>query len=87
MSTEHDAHPEPGFFERPGTIRAIQIALIVACVVVFLADFGHFRHGHFDIEEWPGFFALFGFVAYVAIVTTAKGLRLFVMRPEDYYDE
>ena len=47
----------------------------------------HWRHGHYEIEKIPGFFAIFGFFAYVAIVTVAKGLRLFVSRPEDYYDD
>ncbi len=86
MSHDPAAAP-PGFFERASTIRAIQIALGVSCVVVLGLDLLHWRHGHFEIEEMPGFYALYGFVAYVGIVTGAKVLRFFLQRPEDYYDE
>jgi hypothetical protein len=33
-----------------------------------------------------GFYALFGFVAYVALIFLGKGLRALLMRPEDYYE-
>ena len=43
-------------------------------------------HGEFSVEHWFGFHGLFGFVACVGLVLTAKALRRILMRPEDYYD-
>ncbi len=78
--------PTPSFFERPSTIRAIRGALVAACVVAVLLDLTGWRHAELGVDGWPGFFAVYGFLAYVGIVTAAKALRRLVMRPEDYYD-
>ena len=47
-----------------------------------------FLHKHEDVgfAATIGFYAVFGFVACVVLVLTAKGLRRLLMRPEDYYD-
>lgn len=50
------------------------------------ADQGGAHHG-FAFESWPGFYPLFGLVAYVTLVLVAKQLRPLVMRSEDYYDD
>lgn len=44
------------------------------------------KHGEFAFEEWFGFHGFFGFVACVLLVLAAKGLRVWLKRPEDYYD-
>jgi hypothetical protein len=45
------------------------------------------RHVIFPWEEWYGFYAAFGFVAYVMLVFVAQYvLRPIVMRDEGYYD-
>lgn len=62
--------------------------LLAACGAVVAVDLGAYhKHGHFDFENYPAFHAIFGFVAYVGLITLAKGLRKLVMRPEDYYGE
>jgi hypothetical protein len=61
--------------------------LVVACVALVVGDFAYDQHGHFEYEEWNGFHAIFGFLAYVGIVQTAKILREFVQRAEDHYGE
>ncbi len=43
-------------------------------------------HGHFSWENWPGFFAIFGFVTFAGAVLAGKQLRKILMRKEDYYD-
>lgn len=63
------------------------ILVVVACVIVFLADFIVHRHAHFKFESWPGFYALFGFAAYVFIVLSAKQLRRLIQRKNNYYDD
>ena len=49
-------------------------------------DFVYHKHVHFDFEAWPGFYAVVGFVSYVGLVFTAKGLRRLLKREEGYYD-
>lgn len=66
---------------------AIALGLLVACAALLVVDLAYDQHGHFDYEEWTGFHAAFGFVAYVCIVQAAKILREFVKRDEDYYGE
>ena len=65
--------------------------LIGACISLLLADvifhFSAEKHVHFDIERWPGFYAIVGFLSYVGLVLTAKQLRKLLKRPEDYYGE
>lgn len=72
--------------QRPAAQRRIFLALLAACVVVLLSELLLHKHGDFAFEEAFGFHALFGFVAYLAIVNLAKLLRRLVERPEDYYD-
>ncbi len=85
------------WLDKPSSVRLIIIGLVVACVVVFavptvmdlMADPHHHgeSHRYFDYESYIGFHALYGFLAYSFIVLTAKGLRIILKRPEDYYDE
>ena len=57
------------------------------CAILFLLDFVFHKHNHFDWEEWPGFYAIFGFAACVMLVLIAKYvLRPMVKREENYYD-
>ena len=46
----------------------------------------HLHPAEFAIEEVFGFEAMFGFAAFVAVVFLGTGLRLIIMRDEDYYD-
>ena len=62
-------------------------ALGALCAALCLADFAVHRHAHFSIEGTYGFYAIFGFVAYAAIVGAGWLWRRVVLRGEDYYDE
>lgn len=46
----------------------------------------HLHPAEFVIEEVFGFEAMFGFAAFVGVVFLGTGLRLIIMRDEDYYD-
>lgn len=63
----------------------------VVCVLLLVADgvihWFHLKHVHFAFEAFPGFYALAGFVSYVGLVLTAKKLRTWLKRDEDYYGE
>lgn len=67
-------------------VNLLLYALIAGCVLSVLADFIWSRHGHFDFEEIPGFYAIFGFLAYCIILLSAKQLRRLIKRDENYYD-
>ena len=66
-------------------VRAFWTIVVLGAISV-LADFFYTKHGHFAFEEITGFHAFYGFVSCVALVFAAKGLRLILMRDEDYYD-
>ena len=73
--------------DKPGSANKIFWALAIACVLLFLADFAYEKHGHFHIEEIPGFYGIFGFVMFTALILAAKTLRILIKRPEGYYGD
>lgn len=84
MSADHGNGD--GFFDKKRNIDRIHYGLVAVCVALAVADFAYHKHAHFSFEELPAFHAAFGFLAYVFLVTTAKGLRKVLKRGEDYYD-
>ncbi len=73
-------------FYNKSVINFIVYAVYAICVALLLVDVFHHKHGHFEFEEWFGFYALYGFAAYMVIVNSAKLFRKLVKREEDYYD-
>ncbi len=72
--------------DRKNIVTLLKI-LFVICGALFLVDFVIHRHSYMKWEEWPGFYAIYGFVACVILVLIAKYiLRPLVKREEDYYD-
>ncbi|MCU0935575.1 MAG: hypothetical protein MUF66_05775 [Gammaproteobacteria bacterium] len=43
-------------------------------------------HPHFGVERLFGFHAAYGLLACVALIVLAKGLGLFLKRPDTYYE-
>ena len=74
------------WLDEPGNVNKVIWALFAVCAALFLADAFYHKHSHFEAENFFGFYAIFGFVVCVALVLAAKGMRLFLMRSEDYYD-
>ena len=74
------------WLDEPGNVKKIIWALFAVCAALFLADAFYHKHSYFEAENFFGFYAIFGFVVCVALVLAAKGMRLFLMRSEDYYD-
>lgn len=72
--------------DNPRNITRIVYGLYALCVALLIADLLYVKHVHFTFERVFGFFAAFGFVAYVSIVMSAKLLRRLLSRPEDYYE-
>ena len=67
--------------------KIILVALVVLCALLALSEFLFHKHTQFSFEELFAFHGVFGFLAYLAIVNAAKLLRLWVKRPEDYYND
>lgn len=75
------------FFDKfENIIKVLRIFWVVLFVLLIIDLFIH-KHPLFPWEEWPEFYAVFGFVAYSFIVVAAKHiLRPILKRKEDYYD-
>ena len=78
------------WLDQSKNVNKIVYVLYLVCAALLIIElyyfiFGH-KHGHFDFENWFGFYAWFGFLAYISIVMSAKFLRRFIKRKEDYYD-
>ena len=54
-----------------------------ACL--FIADFLYKKKSYFDLEQLPGFYALFGFAAAFVLIYVARAVRSMMLRDEDYY--
>ncbi len=84
---EHDApNDDPRWLDRPGSVDLIVKALVAVSALTVVADLFYHKHGEYHFQEWIGFDAVYGFVACVGLVLAAKGLRVLLMRDEDYYD-
>ena len=86
-----DTYPRLGrmmmWVDRPGSANKIFWALAIVCGLLFLADFAYEKHGHFDVEYIPGAYGIYGFLGFTALILLAKGLRVLIKRPEDFYEE
>ncbi|MEM8988604.1 MAG: hypothetical protein AAGC95_17985 [Pseudomonadota bacterium] len=86
MSGETPHNEDPGFFEKPSTVRAIWILLIAACSMSAVAGIVVPMHPYFGFDGFPIFYAIYGFIAFSFIVLAGQHLRKLIMRDEDYYD-
>ncbi len=74
-------------FDKPENVKRLFRFYYASLVVLLIIEFFIHKHATFPWEEWPGFYAVFGFVACVALVLAAKYiLRPLVKREENYYD-
>lgn len=72
---------------RPSSIRLMWRLLIAVLVVLVALQLVIKIKGYFLVDGWFGFGAAFGFLSCLAMVLVAKGLGVFLKRPEDYYAE
>ena len=74
-------------FDDPKRIRRLFLAFYVLLGAVLLPDLFIHKHAAFAWEEYPLFYAAFGFAAFVVLILAAKHLlRPLVKRREDYYE-
>jgi hypothetical protein len=89
----HPSPPQPAkasekshIFDNPQNVKRLLRIFYTTCAALFGAEFFIHRHLDHAVESWYGFYAIYGFVACVALVLAAKELRKAAMRKEDYYD-
>ena len=86
-ASKKENSPERRYWlDDPRNVTKIYRGLLVVCAGLFAADLLYDKHAKFAVEEWFGFYGLYGFVACVFLVLAAKQLRKLLMRSEDYYD-
>jgi hypothetical protein len=77
---------DPRWLDDPRHVTLVVRGLGTLCVLALVADLFYDKHPKFGFEGWPAFYAVYGFVGSVGLVLTAKWLRRWLMRPEDYYE-
>ena len=75
------------FFDNPDNVKRVLRILYACCALLFALDFVIHRHVMHSWENLWGFYPVYGFVGCVILVLIAKWMRIFLMRPEDYYDD
>ncbi len=80
--------PEKKYWlDEPRNVNKLIGVLIAVCVALVIVDAFYHKHVHLAFEEsFPVFYGAYGFLAYCAIVLSAKALRRLLKRDEDYYD-
>lgn len=86
--SEHQAPDTRRYlFDDPKNVKRLLRCFFLSLLLLLLLEVFVHKHPHFAWEAWPEFYAVFGFVACVALVLAAKYLlRPLVKRKEDYYD-
>lgn len=75
------------WFDHPRNTRRLRIGFYIVLVLLVLPDLFMHKHSYFyEVEAWPGYYALLGFVSCVVIIVVSKLLGYLLKRKEDYYD-
>lgn len=73
-------------FDNPRNVKRLLAVFFSFIVLLLIIDFFIPKHGYFGWDNWPIFYAAFGFAACVLVISIAKLLRVFTKRDERYYD-
>ena len=93
MSEQHPKESDTGWFDKKSNVQKILVFLYVFSGLIVVIDIalrviGFDKHPYFKWEQWPGFYAVYGFVACVVLILISKYiLRPLVMRSENFYDD
>jgi len=76
---------KPHWLDQPRNVKLLWRGFLVVLVLTVLAEFLVPMHPHFAIESIFGFNAWYGFLVCALMIGVAKGLALFLKRPDTYY--
>ncbi|MEH6515761.1 MAG: hypothetical protein V7742_03690 [Halioglobus sp.] len=71
---------------RPATIKRLWWIFSAILALTVAAQFVWGSKGYFGIDGWPGFAAVYGFLACLVMVLVAKLLGKVLKRNESYYN-
>ena len=74
------------WLDKPGNVKKLLTGLYLVCGGLLLSDAIYHRHTILSMENWFGFYGIYGFVACTILVLAAPQLRKLVARPENYYE-
>ncbi|MCS7214624.1 MAG: hypothetical protein N2647_02805 [Thermodesulfovibrio sp.] len=76
------------WFDNPKNVRKFFTVFYILVIIFLIAELFIHKHTYFPWENYPFFYAVFGFVAFVFLIIIAKHiLRPIVKRKEDYYND
>ncbi len=75
------------YFDKPENVSFALRIFYVICGLLVAAEIFIHRHTIHSWEGLFGFYAIYGFIACVALVLMATKMRKILMRDEDYYDD
>ena len=75
------------WLDNPRNVKRLVRWLVLLCAALVIAEFFYHKHVHFGFENGFGFYAWYGFIVCIGLVLAAKGMRRFLKRDEDYYDD
>ena len=89
MTIEKEVSMKEGhFFDKPQNLKRFLLGFYIILVLLVVVDLFLPKHALFSWDAFPSFYAVYGFVAYTAIVLVSNFiLRKIVKRKEDYYDD
>ena len=73
------------WLDNMGNVDRIVYGLYGLCALLFVADFFYKKKTYIAAENFPGFYALYGFFMCAGLVIGAKMMRRVLKRDEDYY--
>ena len=63
------------------------VVFVVSIILDFFWLYKHIFHYHFSFQYLPQFFALFGLFGCMLLILIAKGMGIFIVVDEDYYEK
>ncbi len=75
----------PHWLDHPKNVKKLFRGFLVLLALTVLAEGFVHLHPSFEVEGLFGFYAWFGFIGCVAMIVVAKGLALWLKRPDTYY--
>ena len=88
MDNTDEKNEQKYWLDQPRNILILLTSFYIILTILIIIDLSTHKHTNFSLEEWPAFYAVFGFISFTAIVLFAKHvLRKIVKRDEDYYND
>lgn len=79
------ANERPHWLDKPQNVKLLWRVFLALLGILVLLELLVRLHPDFAVESVFGFHAWFGFLACAAMIAVAKGLALWLKRPDGYY--